>query len=267
MRLNEYLAKNPKSDPLDVPLGYNQEGELLSFNMAHHTSLLSFGDYYEYTQSMLVYLLHKNKPEDLKVVYYDRVGMHKNLPHFISYNEGYSYKFYSTLQWAVDEVERRKQSGHKYPRVLIAFMGGLDQLILTGTSSRNTLGQMLEMFKYISMFGARYGINLILEMNKQLWKEENDELLGAFSAWVTPGGTFENSNYLTGDRYTFRDLNDNVYYKLAGEKAEILSPILSNDFDAIDIMPEINTAKPHKYDESITETEPIGPIKDLCIKY
>jgi hypothetical protein len=260
MNLKDFIKKNPKSDPLNIPLGYNEQGELISFNLAHNSSLISFGDNYELTNSILPYLLYKNKPKDLKVIYYDRGGLYQNLPHIISYNEGYVGKLFSSIQWAVDELERRKSSNQKEPRILVALMQAHELSTSLINEAGSIRGQLLEMLKYLSLFGARFGINLLFEKNNFLWKEDNDDLLAAFDAWVTPGGSFETSTYLTGNRYTFRDLNGKIYYKLSGEKAEILNQITANDFDCIELIPEIKTTKPHAYDEKITETKLNGPI-------
>jgi hypothetical protein len=261
MNLKEFIENNPNSDPLSIPLGYNEEGELISFNLAHHSSLVNIGHNYELAQSILTYSFFKNNSDDFKVIYYESLGRFCNMPQVISYNEGYKSKLIRSIQWAVNEIEKRKKTGNNQPRILLALVEPDVLFGLTADQGEKPQGQLLDMLKYISMFGARYGINLIMD-GVFHWKEENDKFLSAFDAWVTLGGTFEDSQYLTGNRYTFRDLGGKAYYKLWGEKAEILEPITANDFITTDLLPGIDTIKSHDYNKEITNTEVEGPITE-----
>lgn len=264
MNLNDFLAKCPKTDPLSLPLGFNKDNVLISFNLAHHANFISFGDNYALLQSMTAYALLKNSSEDLKLIIYSEkdttLSQFRNMPHVISYSNGSDVRgIFASIQWAIDEIERRKKSKKSHPRVLLAIYDANTFFWFTKPDNGNSRGQLYDMLKTISLYGARYGINLITDKNNFLWKEENDEFLGCFNAWLTPGGSFEESQYLTGDRYTFRDMRGS-YYKLSGEKAEILQLVESNDYDILELMPNLESLKPHEYDKRIEQTKLEGPI-------
>ena len=250
MNLKEFLTKYPKTKPFSIPLGFNKENYLVSFDLTRHGSYISFGDNYDLIKSMVAYTLLKNSPDKLKLIIYSHkdttLSQFRNMPHTISYLNGADMAApISIIQWATDEIERRKCNNLSRPRILLAIFDGNPLFFNDKFHAQN----LHEMLNTISSYGAEYGINLLTDKASMPWGEEN-KLLEAFSGWLTIGGTYEDSQRHTGNKYTFSNM-EGSYYKPEDEKPEIIQQIKSSDYDILDLMPNLKTLKPHEYDNSI----------------
>ena len=116
--LRESIEKLPPISPktlLYIPFGKNIAGELLAANLAEFPHMLVSGTTGSgktiFMHSVILSLIMRNKPDELKIVLIDpkkvEMAYYEKIPHLLCPNISQSQKAYVCMKKLVDEMERR----------------------------------------------------------------------------------------------------------------------------------------------------------------
>lgn len=115
--LRESISKleNGPKHLLDIPFGKNIAGELLSANLADFPHMLVSGTTGSgktiFMHSVILSLIMRNKPDELKLILIDpkkvEMNYYEKIPHLLCPNISQSQKAFVAMKKLVDEMERR----------------------------------------------------------------------------------------------------------------------------------------------------------------
>lgn len=197
--LSKMILKKDLNNKLTIPLGIDELKEKYYMNLQTIPALLISGETGSgksvFLDSMIVTLLLKNNPDDLKFLFFDpklvELGEYDGIPHLIidGNNNTDGYK----IDYALLMLDERKKilkeakckTLEEYNKIY--FNTKLPQIIIIADESVDMMkdDRILELIKSIISKGVDYGFHLILATNSYLKNNFNRVLLNLFPYIIT----------------------------------------------------------------------------------